>query len=807
MRSGIGLLGVTLLALLGCGCSPQPTGKRVITFWGVDQDDKGSAAVVREFERIHPDIEVKVLNMGAGGMNPQKLMTSIVGRVPPDIIYQDRFTISDWASRGAFRPLDDLIARDKGKDPLTPTADKFYPAAWEEASYEGHAYAIPARVDDRALYWNRGIFRQNADRLRAAGLDPERAPRTWSELLAYSKVLTLDNPDGSPKQFGYVPNYGNSWLYIYAFENNARFLTADGRKCTLDSPEVREALDYMKQGYSVIGGYERFDAFQSGALGNENDQFIAGKIAMKVDGDWILDGLSQYGPTLDLGVAPPPVPDDRFFHRGRFSSEKQTYVTWSGGFSLAIPTGAQHVDDAWNFIKWYTSKDACLLFAREQSSWERLSGRTFISRMAANIEANREIYRQFRPADKKFAAALKMHIDLMPAARTRPPTLAGQVLWNENIRAVENACTGRMSVSDALQVAQEKVQYELDQFYDKDLYGVVDLRWPLLIGLGLVLLVGGGWVLWIRSKRLGRISREETRWAYLFVSPWLLGFLVLTLGPMLSSLFFSFTQWNVLSDARWVGLKNYADLGGVDRLAIGKALFNAAYMAGIGVPLGIVTGLAVAVLLNAAVRGMASYRTMFYLPSIVPGIASAVLWMWILSPDPHRGLINAAWVSTIGAWMHLDPPGWLSAESWSKPALVFMGLWGAGSGMILWLAGLKSVPSSLYEAANMDGASPGQQFWNVTLPHLTPLIFFNTVMGFIGALQEFDRVYILTGGLGYGPGDSLATPVYHLFTHGFTYFRMGYASALAWLIFAIILVLTLIQFRMAPRWVHYEAEK
>lgn len=805
MRAALAPLCLILLVL--AGCSEPQTAKRTITFWGVDQADKGSAAVVREFERMHPDVEVKVLNMGAGGMNPQKLMTSIVGRVPPDIIYQDRFTISDWASRGAFRPMDDLIERDKGKDPLTPTADKYYPAAWEEASYDNKLYAIPARVDDRALYWNKELFRQNASRLRAEGLDPTRPPRTWSELLAYSKVLTTNNPDGSPKTFGFIPNYGNSWLYIYAFENNAPFLSPDGRKCVLGNPQIEESLEFMKAGYKTIGGYERFDAFQSGALGNEHDQFIEGKIAMKIDGDWILDGLSQYGPTLDFGVAPPPVPDDRFSHHGRFANEKQTFVTWSGGFSWAIPTGAQHVDDAWNFIKWAASKEAWLIYAREQASWERLTGRTFISRMAANREANEAIYNEFKPADPKFAAALKMHIDLMAAARTRPPTLAGQVLWNENVRAVGDACTGRASVKDALQAAQAKVQYELDQFYDRDRFTVIDLRLPFAAGGAAVGLAILGWAVWIRSKRLPLLARQESRWAYLFISPWLIGFLALTLGPMLASLFFSFTQWNVLSDARWVGLKNYADMAGVDRGSVAKALFNAAYVAGFGVPLGIVTGLAVAILLNAAVRGMAAYRTFFYLPSLVPGIASAVLWMWILSPDPHRGLINAAWTATITPWLHIDPPGWVAAEAWSKPALVFMGLWGAGSGMILWLAGLKGVPSSLYEAAKIDGASPRQQFWNVTLPHLTPLIFFNTVMGFIGALQEFDRVFVFTQGGGYGPGDSLVTPVYHLFTHGFTYFRMGYASALAWLIFAVILLLTLFQFKVAPRWVYYEADK
>ncbi|MCS6831676.1 MAG: sugar ABC transporter permease, partial [bacterium] len=179
--------------------------------------------------------------------------------------------------------------------------------------------------------------------------------------------------------------------------------------------------------------------------------------------------------------------------------------------------------------------------------------------------------------------------------------------------------------------------------------------------------------------------------------------------------------------------------------------------------------------------------------------------------DPNRGLVNAAWKATFGEWFGWAPPGWFGVPEWSKPGLILMGLWGAGGGMILWLAGLQGVPAHLYEAAELDGASSWAKFRHVTLPMLSPYIFFNLIMGTIHALQEFDRIYIL-GGVGAGtsstgPGDSLLVPVMYLFNNAFTYFKMGYASALAWIIFLIILALTLIQLKLAPRWVHYEAEK
>jgi ABC-type sugar transport system permease subunit len=269
---------------------------------------------------------------------------------------------------------------------------------------------------------------------------------------------------------------------------------------------------------------------------------------------------------------------------------------------------------------------------------------------------------------------------------------------------------------------------------------------------------------------------------------------------------------------------------------VSTALYNAVFLALVGLPLGIVTGLSIAMLLNANVKGMSWYRTLYYLPSIVPVVASAVLWLWVL--NPQFGIINAVWKVSLTAWFGLQPPGWMSqpgeffgllAWLWrhtlglagvampgilaqpasylgAKSALIIMGLWGAGGGMIIWLAGLKGIPTSYYEAAEIDGANVWQKFRNVTLPMLSPYIFFNLIMGTIGVLQTFDNVYVMTNGQG-GPVDATMVPVLLLFNKAFRYFSMGYASALAWILFCIILAFTLFQLKMAPRWVHYEAEK
>ena len=280
----------------------------------------------------------------------------------------------------------------------------------------------------------------------------------------------------------------------------------------------------------------------------------------------------------------------------------------------------------------------------------------------------------------------------------------------------------------------------------------------------------------------------------MFASPWLLGFVVFTGGPILCSLIMSFCTYDAMSPSRFVGLRNFHEMFTSEPLFF-KSLYNTVFMV-IGVPLGMAFGLAVAMLLNANVKGMTLYRTLFYLPAIVPGVASALLWILIF--NPNSGIINWA-LAQVG----IAGPNWLQDQDWAKPALILQGLWGAGSGMIIWLAGLKAIPQDLYEAASIDGANVFRRFWHITLPMLTPYIFFTLVLGLIGSFQIFDPAYLMTAG---GPVNSTMFYAYNLFNQAFRYLHMGYAGALAWVLFAIVFVLTLYQLRLSKRWVHYHGE-
>lgn len=802
-----------LFILTGCANERLPSGTVKLVVWGLQygEESKGLEARVREFERRHPHIKVSILSMGAGQMNPQKLMTAIVGNVPPDVIHQDRFTIGDWASRDAFQPLDSFIARDKN-DPYAVQPDNFYKACWEEATYQDKVYAVPSGTDNRNLYYNRALFRE-------AGLDPDRPPRTWEELKEYAKKLTKLAPDGSFQRIGFIPNYGNSWLYMYSWQNGGEFMSPDGRTCTLNNPYSVAALQFMVDIYDMLGGVTKIDSFASGFQTQELDPFLTGKVAMKIDGNWVLNNIARFGPDLDFGVAPAPVPRERLEQTlggkpGRFHGQPP-FITWAGGFSYAIPRGAKHPNEAWEFIKWMTSVEAALIDAQAQKEYNLSKGRPFVPGISANIRANEAVFARFAPESPKFRKGLRLFIDMMPHAKFRPVTFVGQRLWDEHVRAFDQATHHKETGKTPRQAMDEGtlvVQKELDKVYHRAAFPLLDQRIPIVLAaVFFVAILAVAGVRLVHIVRMGQISRREALAGYLFASPWIVGFLCLTAGPIITSLFLSFCDYDVLHPPRYVGVHNYAELFGDDRYYLVKSLTNVAYLAGIGIPLGICTGLAIAMLLNAKVGGMSVYRTCFYLPSIVPVIASAVLWAWVLNGDPNRGLLNAAWKATLTPWFGIDPPGWFGAAEWAKPGLIVQGLWGAGGGMILWLAGLQDIPQHLYEAAEIDGAGWWSKFRNVTLPMLSPYIFFNLIMGTIGALQEFDRIYVLSGqgrgGSSVGPVDSLLVPVMYLFNNAFKYFKMGYASALAWVLFLIILALTLAQLKLAPRWVYYEAEK
>ncbi len=298
-----------------------------------------------------------------------------------------------------------------------------------------------------------------------------------------------------------------------------------------------------------------------------------------------------------------------------------------------------------------------------------------------------------------------------------------------------------------------------------------------------------------RKPWLSRQGRENLT-GYLFVLPWIISLLAFTAYPMFASVYFSMTRYNVLNPPRWVGLDNFNQMFTVDPL-YWVSVANTAYYVFFSVPLGLAFGLILALLLNQNVKGIGFYRTAFYLPGLVPAVASTLLWMLLL--NPQMGLVN----QLLGVF-GIGKLGWLGSATWSKPGLILMSVWGGtGSTMLIFLAGLKEIPQSLIEAAMMDGANAWQRFWVVTIPMISTTIFFNLVMGIIGSFQVFASAYVAAGN-GAGPLNSMLMYMLQLYRNAFRYFNMGYASAMALVLFIALVFLTLLLVRTSRSWVHYE---
>jgi len=318
------------------------------------------------------------------------------------------------------------------------------------------------------------------------------------------------------------------------------------------------------------------------------------------------------------------------------------------------------------------------------------------------------------------------------------------------------------------------------------------------------------------KQKASRMARKEGIEGYICILPWLIGFFVFTFGPMLFSIYISMCDWDIINPPKFIGLANFQQAL-FDDFRFAQAIKVTIAYALFALPLGLTGSLLVAILLNQSVRGMTWFRTIFYIPAVLPGIAVAMVWRWIFNPE--NGILNIFLRSKIvpAGLPHIvhgsiripmaplidNPPPWLASTEWALPAFILMSLWGIGGGMIIYLAGLQGIPTQLYEAAEIDGASAVQKFRKITLPMLSPTIFFNLVMGVIGSFQVFTSSFVMTQG---GPAYATLFYLLYLYQKAFQYFQMGYAAAMAWILFVIILVCTLIVFKTSARWVYYEAE-
>jgi multiple sugar transport system permease protein len=289
-------------------------------------------------------------------------------------------------------------------------------------------------------------------------------------------------------------------------------------------------------------------------------------------------------------------------------------------------------------------------------------------------------------------------------------------------------------------------------------------------------------------------EKRESRVFYLMISPWLIGFLGFTLIPMGASAILSFMDWDYIAEPVFRGASNYIKLFQDEyfytslRVTVVYSIFS--------VPLSLIVAFFLALLLNAKIHGLSLFRTLFYLPSLVSGPAASILWLWMFNPE--FGVFN-----TVLSYVGIQGPDWIFSKNWAMPSLIIMSLWGVGGGMLIYLSGLQGIPTELYEAARIDGASKPQTLFKITLPMMSSVIFYNLIIGIIGTFQTFTQAYVMTSG---GPSYATYFYVFYLYNNAFKNFKIGYASAQAWILFFIIMLLTLFVFRSSSMWVYYESE-
>lgn len=311
----------------------------------------------------------------------------------------------------------------------------------------------------------------------------------------------------------------------------------------------------------------------------------------------------------------------------------------------------------------------------------------------------------------------------------------------------------------------------------------------------------------LAPKIQNRKSQQQRRFFWIglaFASPWIIGFLLFKVYPICSAIYYSFTKYNLFQSPEWIGLKNYTDL--LTDPYVKKSFVNTTYMVLIGLPITLSFAMVMAMIMNIRAKGMPFFRTVLYLPSVVPSMASALLFLWVM--NSRYGIVN----NMLGA-IGITGPSWLNDPDWTKPTLIIMGCWGCGGTAVIFLAALRSVPQHLYEAARLDGASRWRQFWTITIPIISPTIQFQFIMGINSMFQYFTQAFVFnmfTGSAGQvtggGPANSMLFYSINLYREAFDYLNMGYASALAMVLFMIILVVTFVAMRISDRMVNYDIE-
>jgi multiple sugar transport system permease protein len=823
------LLWVAVLgSAAGAAYAQDPAeGQQILRFayWANYLENQFIVKVCEGFEREHPGVKIK-REWFVGDYGRKLQLVFITGKAG-DVLLMDDELFPTYAVRGYLEDLRPYILR-KSDDLEQGLADElgymetpaerqdpnlkraYLPTALQSFNYRGFQGGIPWDGNVGLVFYNKDLFDQE-------GIPYPGKDWTWDDFRAIAGKLTKDlDGDGYPDQFGTNIAFGLLGFEPILWSFGGEVLSADGTRCLMNEPRAVEAvrfvydMKYLDRSIAWTGQMEGFYT---------EVQLLTGRVGMVPAMSYMIPALNRVQDVMRWGLAHMPVGP-----RG----DRYTRVTWDG-ISIYAHAAPTKKELAWRFIKYFLNDENQALVGDLQRGFPVRRHQVLEHYIKADTPAEEELvleatyYGKLTPITPRFQ-------ELRDA------------IESELIR-LDNAEASGITAEEALARLEPKANRVLNKeladwsakLQPVSAYeGARASGFKALSAALLIVAVIFGATMTLRPVRRslrrhcadvarmfrGKRARLDAIEGILFASPWLIGLCVFTAFPILFSIILSFSEWDPyepLDKMRFIGLDNYLRAFSQDEVTgdplVLTALYNTFYYAIVAVPLGLCASLGLALLLNQKFRGITIFRTTFYLPSIVSGVATVVLWTYIFNPafGPLNAFLRSVnnffdWTGFL-SFIQLPEPKWLGDPRWAKPAMILMSLWGAGgAGMLIFLAGLQGVPDQLYEVAELDGAGHWRKFRNITLPMLTPTIYFNLIMGIIGALKVFMQAFIMTDGKG-GVEKSLLFYVLHLYNKAFIEYEMGYASALAWILFVIILALTLLVIRSSAMWVYYEGEQ
>ncbi len=709
-----------------------------IKVWSMGMESEYIRQLTDRFENENPGI--RVINQAVPwGDAHEKLITAIVGNVPPDVCQLGTTWMPEFQAMGAFEPLDGHIKNSK-----IIKLDDMFPGSLMSNRYNGSYYGLPWYVDTRVFYYR-------SDILTASGYD--KFPETWDGFIAMLRKLKTDLQKKGKRSYpAWLPATDSFFFLSLMWQSGTDLLDPENKKCVIDNPAAVKALTE----YAALFD-EKLGPFNDPLL--EEKAFEKGLCPMFISGPWTMTDMDRYSPEIAGKWTTAKMP------------KKDNSMSFIGGCNLVIFRDSKRKKEAFRLIEFMSRPDI-------QAEWYRISKDLPPNKLAWNYEV---VFSN--PKLKAFKDQL---------AETRTPPTVGEWAQLDSLicGALEEMMYKKITPREAIAKIGRKTSeimaerdYSQTAFYK---FSVVVFMFALIIsGLFIYFKTHAPAADRISSKRFNSA-------ASLFLLPAISVMTVFLFIPIISSFIISFTNWNIygVRDASkiiFIGIENYSKI--ISDPIFFRALQNTLVYAFLGVPLNIFLALGAAVLLNQGfVRFKSFFRLGFFLPVITTFVAVALIWRWLY--DTSHGPINWA----IGG-AGVPPQNWLSSEYLALPAIVFMGVWkGFGYNMMIFIAALQSISDEIYEAAEIDGATRVQQFFYITLPMIKKTTFFITVMTVTSCLHVFAEPYIMTGG---GPMNSTMSVVLYMYNHGFKYYNLGYSSAIAYALFAIMSVITFMQFKVA----------